>query len=241
MLTNFSKASRLILGALILLASAMPVAAARVFPSDSAIEEERQLLPSFPLATLVMKNVGGSPRLRAALHRHEAQKASEFSGFSLDAIKTWEDSRLIGGHPPSPKALRDLNAKLNGLPYRDMPPSADEWQTPLEFTTSGGNCTGYAVAKLIALNEGAWLPSTFLLIVGHLLDGSPHAVVAASPLGEANWYVLDNRHPDVRISRDVLDFVPWFALSFNATWMYDHDLKAIGRMNGGSPGLSGSR
>lgn len=203
------------------------------FPSDSALEEHRRLLPSFPLATLMVKNKGGSPRLREVLLRHADQKQSEFTGFSLDAIKTWDESRALVNKKFRLNALQLLNSRINETPYHDVRPLGTVWMTPVEFVSAGGNCTGYAVAKLIALKEGGWPLSTFVLLIGHLLDDTPHAVVAVSILGEPTWYILDNRHADLRASTDVLDFVPWFTVSLDTTWLYDHDLEAIERLKAG--------
>jgi predicted transglutaminase-like cysteine proteinase len=201
-------------------------------PSDAELSQHGWQVPRFPLGSVIMHNRGGSAPLSAAIARHREQRSSGYDTFAFETIALWNGAVQLAREPLSSIALHKVNERINAVAYRDrnIPPGLpQEWQTPAEFFTAGGNCTGYALAKLLALQEAGLIASDALIVIGHLLDDQPHALVVVR-LSNDVWYALDNRNSQIIPTTDLLDFVPWFAVSDKFTWMYKHDLAAISRL-----------
>ncbi|MEN3973793.1 transglutaminase-like cysteine peptidase [Emcibacter sp. SYSU 3D8] len=159
------------------------------------------------------------------MERYQVLKGQNFDGFPLYAIESWQYAITQGENMKSVSQLVSLNASINQVPYRSRSNRIDDlqWPTPLEFITSGGECIGYAIAKFLALRESGWLRSTTLIVVGRLLDDTPHAVVVVRSLQDSEWFQLDNRTDAIVPTRHVNNFIPFFALSDTFIWIYKHD------------------
>jgi len=225
---------RLVAVAAFMACATVPIAFSQTLapPSDAELSQHGWQVPQFPLGSVIMNNRGGSAPLSAAIERHREQRSSGYDTFAFDSIALWNGAVQLAREPLSVIVLHKVNDRINAVAYRDrdIPPGLPQiWQTPAEFFTAGGNCTSYALAKLLALQEGGLVPSDALILIGHLLDDTPHALVVVR-LPDNVWYALDNRNSHIIPTTDLLDFVPWFAVSDKFTWIYRHDLAAINRL-----------
>mgnify|MGYP001614251025 CR=1 FL=1 len=116
--------------------------------------------------------------------------------------------------------LREVNERINRLPYRS---DAERWKRP-EFwvaaDTSGGDCEDYAIAKRNALVALGWPRSALPLAACVTEAGEGHGVLLVETDGGV--YVLDNRHREP---------MPWKALPYSG-WIRE----VAGRFAWDAPG-----
>lgn len=158
----------------------------------------------FGCTELRLAHSGSVPAWRAALGRHAAQNASDYSlcparlRFLASSCgdRRWAETAAA----PRPAAGRDLLAWVNERINREpaMPDAAlwqmsDYWATPREFLVLGGDCEDYAVAKFLLLRLAGWPADALRLVVTQdRRQGGHHAVLLARDGDEGA--VLDNLH-----------------------------------------------
>ncbi|MEN3953471.1 transglutaminase-like cysteine peptidase [Iodidimonas sp. SYSU 1G8] len=185
--------------------------------------------PDFSDAAVRMEMDRVTPSWQGAMARHDAQTRSDFSGFPLDAIDFWAKGKSLAAAPRSLEMLAALNAHFNTVTYTGSPSRAqlsDEWETPLEFISDGGDCEDYVIAKFLALREAGWPWKNRRIVVGEIEGGGHHAVLVVRLTETAPWYMLDNRTDKVVPVGAVADFIPFFGMSARSTWIYKRDWKA---------------
>lgn len=185
--------------------------------------------PDFSDAGVRMELDRVTPSWQGAMARHEAQKLNDFSGFPLEAIDFWSKGKSLAAASRSLSALAALNAHFNTVAYNGGPSRgrlSDEWETPLEFISDGGDCEDYVIAKFLALREAGWPWKNRRIVVGELAEGGHHAVLVVRLTETDPWYMLDNRSEEIVQVGAVTDFTPFFGMSARATWIYKRGWKA---------------
>lgn len=113
-------------------------------------------------------------------------------------------------------SLDKINLAINAVPYKsdiDHWKQNDYWATPNEFyTTNGGDCEDYAIAKYFALIDYGIEPHNLLITAGRLDNGGYHMVLF---ILLDQIYVLDNMHNHIIPLHEYTEFTAFY--HFNET------------------------
>lgn len=120
------------------------------------------------------------------------------------------------------RQLRQVNGRINDVRYRTDDRNygtEDYWATPDQFFARGGDCEDYAIAKYFALRElGFAADDLRIAVVRDQRAREVHAVLIAFIGTEA--YVLDNKSRDVRASRSIGHYQPYYTINENGWWLH---------------------
>lgn len=120
--------------------------------------------------------------------------------------------------------LGEINRAVN-LAIRPMSDLAqygamDVWSSPLvTFTSGGGDCEDYAIAKFVALRQAGISPDDLrIVIMRDTVRGEDHAVAAARLDG--HWLMLDNRRMAMVEDAHVRNYRPLFVIDQHGVMQY---------------------
>lgn len=120
------------------------------------------------------------------------------------------------------RQLRLVNSRINDVRYRTDDRNygtEDYWATPDQFFAHGGDCEDYAIAKYFALRElGFAADDLRIAVVRDQRAREVHAVLIAFIGAEA--FVLDNKSPDIRPSRTIGHYQPYYTINENGWWLH---------------------
>lgn len=163
------------------------------------------------IATLGLDAV---PRWRKALATIAAERARYAAcdrGEPCAApVAAWRAAvRAAAGAAPD-RQLAAVNAAVNRVRY--VAEAGDDWQSPLRFLVTGGDCEDYAIAKYVALRElGVPAARLRIVVLNDTARGLAHAVLTVvTPDG---IMVLDNVRDAILSDRALARYVPLFAVN----------------------------
>lgn len=123
---------------------------------------------------------------------------------------------------PAQEQLQAVNRFANSRDYvldLDNYGVEDYWAIPREFLRNGGDCEDYVITKLFSLRWlGYPVDDLRLVIVQDTNLRVPHAVLAVARGRET--LILDNQVQAVLSDRDVIHYVPVFAINESRWWIY---------------------
>lgn len=137
-----------------------------------------------------------------------------------DVLSSWaNDLRHLRSMPWNEIILK-TNIQVNAVPYRpDNGPhgTVDNWASPREFLTRGGDCEDYALLKMASLSALGIPQQDMRIVVGVLEDGRAHAVLNVNYHGVD--MILDNRQNSVASSVSS-HFTPKYSVNFEKRWTH---------------------
>jgi predicted transglutaminase-like cysteine proteinase len=118
--------------------------------------------------------------------------------------------------------LRQVNARLNGVPYVTDPVNwglDDYWSTLAQFLRRDGDCEDYAIAKYMLLKQlGVPVADMRVVIVMDQNLNIAHAILAVRA-GPAT-YILDNQLTDIVTDTSIRHYKPYYSINEQAWWVY---------------------
>lgn len=162
--------------------------------------------------------------------------ASETRSADISPFTKWTGvmARLSPSSAPLPSALseksgaselekvRAVNAYYNKVRYiedKNNFGKSDYWQTPAEFTSRGGDCEDFAIAKYSALKALGFSESQLrLAIVQDTWKGLPHAILIVYTDDGAKF--LDNQYKDVKDVDGFDRYKPVYSINRTGWWRH---------------------
>jgi predicted transglutaminase-like cysteine proteinase len=114
-----------------------------------------------------------------------------------------------------------VNSMANSYTYYDDRRNygmSDYWAGPREFLTRGGDCEDYALLKFASLLALGVDEQDMRLVVGRLVDGTPHAFLATN-IGQQE-FILDNRQSQVYLTQNRKDYIPKYSMNLSYRWSH---------------------
>ncbi|MBU6234769.1 MAG: transglutaminase-like cysteine peptidase [Alphaproteobacteria bacterium] len=115
-----------------------------------------------------------------------------------------------------------VNAYYNKVRYiedKNNFGKSDYWETPVEFTSRGGDCEDFAIAKYAALKALGFSESQLrLAIVQDTWKGLPHAILIVYTADGAKF--LDNQYKDVKDVAGFDRYRPVYSINRTGWWRH---------------------
>ncbi len=118
--------------------------------------------------------------------------------------------------------IRAVNAHYNKVRYiedKNNWGTSDYWETPVEFTSRGGDCEDFAIAKYAALkNLGFTEDQMRIAIVRDTWKGIPHAILIVYTADGAKF--LDNQYKEVKNVAGFDRYAPVYSINRTGWWRH---------------------
>lgn len=118
--------------------------------------------------------------------------------------------------------IAGVNNFLNSVPYIEDTKNygkTDQWATPIEFLTKGGDCEDFAIAKYASLRAlGFSADQLRIAIVQDKIKNVPHAILVV--YSGVNNFILDNQDKKVEYASDVSRYRPIFSINSTNWWLH---------------------
>lgn len=159
------------------------------------------------------------PKWTSVMSRFEDQMKSQ-SGSAT--VRNWK-AQLAGLEGMSRgQQIEEVNRYINNVRYIEDSRNygkSDQWSTPIEFLTRGGDCEDFAIAKYASLRAlGFSTDQMRIAIVQDKIKNIPHAILIVYDAGRT--YVLDNQDKGVRSADSINRYKPIFSLNSNNWWLH---------------------
>lgn len=173
----------------------------------------------FGTAEVRTAGVSMFPKWTSVMSRFDQQMKSQGDSAT---VRSWR-SHLDGMKNLSRlDQIIEVNRYLNSVKYIEDGRNyrkSDQWATPIEFLTRGGDCEDFAIAKYASLRAlGFSADQMRVAIVQDKVKNIPHAILIVYEAGRA--YVLDNQDKSVKVSDTINRYKPIFSLNSNNWWLH---------------------
>lgn len=176
-------------------------------------ETQRENLQIFPqwLAVLERHIQSNSPQGKCETQKLDSCHIKKWRNY-LDGIQNLSNSEKI-------KRVNEFANRQQYILDIENYGVLDYWATPAQFMYNNGDCEDYAITKMLSLKYLGFSEDSMRLVV--LQDTNlriPHAVLAVYDNGHA--FIMDNQIEEVVSHKNIVHYVPIYAVSENKWWMY---------------------
>jgi predicted transglutaminase-like cysteine proteinase len=179
--------------------------------------------PSYPglFGTSEVRSNGVSmfPKWTAVMARFDQQMKTEGNSAT---VRNWKAQLSSWQGLPRAQQIDAVNRYINSVRYVEDSRNyhkSDQWATPIEFLTRGGDCEDFAIAKFASLRAlGFSSDQLRIAIVQDKIKNVPHAILIVYDGGHT--YVLDNQDKSVRDADSINRYKPIFSLNSNNWWLH---------------------
>jgi predicted transglutaminase-like cysteine proteinase len=197
-------------------------AASPAFSAEATAENQTAVAPQSiwqrAIAAKLVETSANWIELQAQIRTENATLTAcrSGSGFCPDVARRFlsivERARQREGRARFGEINRAINLSIKPTTDTTMYGVADFRSTALAILSHGrGDCTDYAIAKYVALQEiGVAADDLKLEVVRDVEHQATHAVVAVHD--EGTWWILDNRTMTMVAAQDARSYEPLFAL-----------------------------
>lgn len=159
------------------------------------------------------------PKWTSVMARFDSQMKTQGDS---QTVRNWK-AQLEGLRGMSrEQQIKEVNQYMNSVRYVEDSRNygkSDQWSTPIEFLTRGGDCEDYAIAKYASLRAlGFSADQMRVAIVQDKIKNVPHAILIVYDGG--NTYVLDNQDKATRMAENVSRYKPIFSLNSDSWWLH---------------------
>ena len=173
----------------------------------------------FGSAEVQTHGVAMFPKWTSVMSRFDQQMKTQGSSAT---VQKWK-AELNGLRGLSrEQQINEVNRYMNSIRYVEDNRNygkSDQWSTPIEFMTRGGDCEDFAIAKYASLRALGFSPEQLrLAIVQDKVKNIPHAILVVYDGGKS--YVLDNQDKSVRDSGSISRYRPIFSLNSDNWWLH---------------------
>lgn len=188
-------------------AAIKPSAPARAFPQIFSSTEIRS------------NDISAFTKWTSVMERFERQMASS----SGDArIESWKEALASMKQASAAEQVRRVNQYVNDIRYIEDVRNygkTDQWATPMEFFSKGGDCEDYAIAKYASLRAlGFSTDQMRIAIVQDKIKNIPHALLIVHT--DEGTFVLDNQDKRTRQVDQVTRYKPIFSINSTNWWLH---------------------
>ncbi len=137
-----------------------------------------------------------------------------------ETLSRWARDIESARQQPLMVMIDQVNMLANQISYKSDYAAfgrSDLWAAPNVFLERGGDCEDYALLKFATLSALGVKEHNMRIVVGKLMDGTPHAVLTVKIAGDE--LVLDNRSNRI-VSASYGDFSPKYSMNFEKRWSH---------------------
>lgn len=173
----------------------------------------------FGTAEVKTNGVAMFPKWTSVMARFDQQMKTQGN---TTTVRNWK-AQLEGLKGMSrAQQIDEVNRYMNSIRYVEDSRNygkSDQWSTPIEFLTKGGDCEDFAIAKYASLRAlGFSADQMRVAIVQDKIKNIPHAILIVYDGG--NTYVLDNQDKSTRMADSVSRYKPIFSLNSDSWWLH---------------------
>ncbi len=173
----------------------------------------------FGTAEVKTNGVAMFPKWTSVMSRFDQQMKTQGNSAT---VRTWK-AQLEGLKGMGrAQQIEEVNRYMNNVRYVEDSRNygkSDQWSTPIEFLTKGGDCEDFAIAKYASLRAlGFSADQMRVAIVQDKIKNVPHAILIVYDGG--NTYVLDNQDKATRNAENVSRYKPIFSLNSDSWWLH---------------------
>ena len=173
----------------------------------------------FGTAEVKTNGVAMFPKWTSVMSRFDQQMKTQGNSTT---VRNWK-AQLEGLKGMSrAQQIEEVNRYMNNVRYVEDSRNygkSDQWSTPIEFLTKGGDCEDFAIAKYASLRAlGFSADQMRVAIVQDKIKNIPHAILIVYDGGHT--YVLDNQDKATRNAESVSRYKPIFSLNSDSWWLH---------------------